>query len=1083
MFRPRLNARGPRGGGATAPGRRSAPPAGEPRPRARHDTRATPPSPGASTGPRRAPGDEFAGHAPSGRTFPIPQSPPVTPGAASQPASASATLLGAGRGITVLRGRAGAPVLTIEGGAAELASVTLQAPRHRHGSGILAKGQDARLLVQGCDFDGVAAEAENGGTLTLERCSLAPVRKALAAARGEGATIAVHECILEQKGATGVSARDGARALVDRSTITGKADLGVLAEGRESSCEVRGAQILGSTRAAVLLRDGARGDISASTIMPGAEDGIDVCAGAVATIVDNRVNVAEPEGTGISVRHARAEIQSNLIGSSAAREAVGIWLEGVRAGTNVKENTVSGCHRGIKILERSAAVLERNVLHENTVGCEVRQEAAPRLIDNEIAGGRVALRVRSRAAVTLEGGRLSASETGICVRNPGSNIEIERCKIAIDTPESVGIAVRDRANGRVQDSEVRAPSAVHALGEGTRLVLIGNRVRGGIRFYDATGEILENEVSAQAGPALLLLDPRRGTARPGRSSASPGAMPGLVVAGNEIAGDIVSERDVGLFANDARRIRVITGHQRWSTSPDEILHLEDLRAKDDVQTIEPENVTVPRLNAFGARRGAARDDLTVDRLPLLFRHGATRRAMATARTMIEAGPERGLDPWQALAAACHAPPARLSPAERRWLSAAEGALQASSRQPRTALGRKLEGLLQAETALARKDPAGALACLRRSKADSWSAPRARLALYEALARGSGRSPLDLFPGGVKEGWTTAAACWAGDGPLPPFVVREARRFARCNDLNGLLAAIGRAGLEPGPKGRLARAAIEIFTRPELGGARRALDIPEEGAACGLCQEPVTAETAFKLEQCRCEGTYCQDCVASHIQNSGAARYRDACWGCEAKASRLDIESLPGLADRGIVERVTTRGLTARADFTPCTEPSCPGGFQQPASSANPAPSAFSCALCGTVSLEGSSVDGTILRALIRGLEGSTARNGDGLMRECYHCGIATKKGDGCAHMTCPSCMGEWDFGRGKYGGTPQFFADGFGPQSYRPLKDGVLAKVGVWPADVVPGATLTTEQQQRVLAAARERLERLTGAGRGARSE
>ena len=317
----------------------------------------------------------------------------------------------------------------------------------------------------------------------------------------------------------------------------------------------------------------------------------------------------------------------------------------------------------------------------------------------------------------------------------------------------------------------------------------------------------------------------------------------------------------------------------------------------------------------------------------------------------------------------------------------------------------------------------------------------------------------LFEDGHRHAMQAAAVIWGGTGPLPNYVIGAvASRYA--DDPGSLFTFVGSLELAFDLRHSLVLAALEVALHPAAGVPR--LTRPAAGFRCAVCLEDKGGAEAGALVACTCPHTTCWACLRSGME---AAHQGDRCpTACGGLLTRQDMERL-GLTRQQVetrLQRLLRMLLAQRPSWVGCQTPNCLAGYD-----GVPSPPAVNlCDGCTRASQTrpAEDLEPTLIGRLLDGLAASPQADGAGVTRECYSCGIPTEKGPACMHMTCPRCRANWDFERGPYGGVGRFMQAGIGPQTFRPLRDGMLGKLGFYgdiprgPLDAGMQATLMAQR-------------------------
>eukprot|EP00924_Labyrinthula_sp_SR-Ha-C_P005271 snap_masked-scaffold_1-processed-gene-26.20-mRNA-1 protein AED:1.00 eAED:1.00 QI:0/0/0/0/1/1/4/0/1182 len=234
--------------------------------------------------------------------------------------------------------------------------------------------------------------------------------------------------------------------------------------------------------------------------------------------------------------------------------------------------------------------------------------------------------------------------------------------------------------------------------------------------------------------------------------------------------------------------------------------------------------------------------------------------------------------------------------------------------------------------------------------------------------------------------------------------------------------------------------------------------------CAICLENFSDLESFQLARCRNEKhIYCTDCLKQSLVTSGHLWGRCPGEGCEAEATRRDLEFLevPSRTIFDILIKRASKLLNGIEHFESCNIPGCLGGNLIFDSSQ----AYFSCLICKALTSRlPVAVDGPeICLKLLNGLQGSECRRGQGVYRECYHCAAVFEKGDACSSMTCANCNKSFNLTRGNMDLTFHVFEDfGIAAQRYVPKKEGTLWRLGIYEG-LKPGQTLEDNELKLVL--------------------
>lgn len=242
--------------------------------------------------------------------------------------------------------------------------------------------------------------------------------------------------------------------------------------------------------------------------------------------------------------------------------------------------------------------------------------------------------------------------------------------------------------------------------------------------------------------------------------------------------------------------------------------------------------------------------------------------------------------------------------------------------------------------------------------------------------------------------------------------------------------------------------------------------------CVLCSEDKAPHHRITLVCCKDneQKPLCIGCAHETVTKSESVHVRNKCpCGCGELLAIQDLEALR-LSNQEIEQlgsRITHARLSQLPHWNDCLNPNCCGG-----ASTQKIDATTKCMVCN-FPLD-SNVSPQDLRRLLEGFLPRHKRMA-GIMRELYCCGMPFEKGEACLHMHCPTCGGQSHFDKGPWTGSG-YFADGAnnGAQSYRPLKDGPLGKLGFY--EGIPHGPLSESDYRILEARARRMLSELQSA-------
>jgi hypothetical protein len=344
----------------------------------------------------------------------------------------------------------------------------------------------------------------------------------------------------------------------------------------------------------------------------------------------------------------------------------------------------------------------------------------------------------------------------------------------------------------------------------------------------------------------------------------------------------------------------------------------------------------------------------------------------------------------------------------------------------------------------------------------------------------------------------AATLWQSDEPMPAYLVAYVRSAADINELLetlymprwGVLDAnrvyvarclslyvqMGENPVQPLAKRRYptAQAASafvqQVWQRVRLQSAPAAahgpraagfcelelVDVPRACMACGDAFGPDNPR--FKLERCAHAATFDKACLLRGLQSNGGHKCPTP--GCTINICAEDLlqQEIRGAWVDSLPERTLSLWQAKQPLWRPCSSVGCPNGrILEPDTRER-----LDCSCCGTSSIlstrqpifsvlneeEKKQVYMLINHAVVP--SGLLARGRFGclryLVRECYHCGVATQHDGGCSHMNCSQCNGRWDFINGELGAYQYPRIE----QLYVP-KTGLLLDLGLY-CGLRPGA-------------------------------
>lgn len=268
----------------------------------------------------------------------------------------------------------------------------------------------------------------------------------------------------------------------------------------------------------------------------------------------------------------------------------------------------------------------------------------------------------------------------------------------------------------------------------------------------------------------------------------------------------------------------------------------------------------------------------------------------------------------------------------------------------------------------------------------------------------------------------------------------------------------------------------------------------ENISCVGCYDDLSeGDAVFQLDE-KCEGTLCQECVGTSINN---LKNNNECqWDCNCK-----IHSNTGIAFGANLDAILSARqatvmthLATKKDWDKCEDSACIGGrphvrevggvvdtrsarrsvrqfspaaAQQSVSEVEAKKENTECVLCHQVSVGKTEAEVKADIASVKmhldylGSVTSAGANGEGIIRECFECGKSVEKDDKCAAVTCPpeqgydgakGCGAKFDIVGGPKAGAGHvahyfYHNDLFPAQEYIPGRQSVLWQAGFYSED------------------------------------
>lgn len=340
----------------------------------------------------------------------------------------------------------------------------------------------------------------------------------------------------------------------------------------------------------------------------------------------------------------------------------------------------------------------------------------------------------------------------------------------------------------------------------------------------------------------------------------------------------------------------------------------------------------------------------------------------------------------------------------------------------------------------------------------------------------------LYPSGHFDAMRMSAEMWPGYGPLSFYMQYYIHNVIDASSVNLIIEMVeGFHCISKNKKELLISALLDA----SLGGSNACLPSTSKLSfgICSICQEETKV---FNLPVCTHgeENCICAECNRESILKSEAELIRDKCpSGCNQYVNRQilettfgDLEFIRKRMSRLNFARMRNQGMT----WQPCLTPDCISGRQVSLRKnvddniLSASLIEFKCGSCNQVNKPNLyNTDRSILYRLLLGLKATNSPNGVGVFRECYHCASPGEKDERCMHINCSACGNAWVFDEGAIGaGYPhRFMTNGIPEQGWRPLQDGMLARIGIY--QDIPHGVLNEEQKRTVQRRTRMTLERL----------
>ena len=428
--------------------------------------------------------------------------------------------------------------------------------RNDRSPAVRASGRGAVIDANGTDLrtygdDSDVAQATSGGTLRLRNVEIDSHGRDAdgVSVRGRNSSASLYKVEIETRGtdANGATVRDQGRMNAQRSSIStrGTGAVGLDVEGHGSRASVADSRVTTTGRNAdgVRVRDGADVDVERSRISTygSGSDGVDASGrGTEVRLERSEVRTIGRDATGVEVdNQASAKIERSRISTYGSGSA-GVDASG--RGTEVRLDrsevrTAGWDATGVEVDNQASAKIERSRIttygngstgvDASGRGTEVRLERSEVRTTGRDATG---VEVDRQASAKIERSRITtkgSDSVAVDASGRGTELRLERSEVGTAGRDATGVAIGDRATGRI------ARSRIETSGKGAAGVALTG---------DSSARIVDTRIETKGRQAAgIEVSDSRAFLRDTRIRTSGSESDGLVVEGDDA---LVLGRDV-----------------------------------------------------------------------------------------------------------------------------------------------------------------------------------------------------------------------------------------------------------------------------------------------------------------------------------------------------------------------------------------------------------------------------------------------------------------------------------------------------------------------------------------------------------
>ena len=222
-------------------------------------------------------------------------------------------------------------------------------------------------------------------------------------------------------------------------------------------------------------------------------------------------------------------------------------------------------------------------------------------------------------------------------------------------------------------------------------------------------------------------------------------------------------------------------------------------------------------------------------------------------------------------------------------------------------------------------------------------------------------------------------------------------------------------------------------------------------SCAICWESLPEDAFWKVQECPESHSHCRDCMRHHYISQIEAAEPISCPFPQCRASPSDRE-VKALVPAAIFQKYLNLLVIAivrnNPDYRWCPIPICSRAVK-----IDPSAPSVTCPNCGftfchncSLPAHGASPCQFILTETQKEVAKWCLEVGSSAVKACPSCNMLTEKNDGCNHMTCRSCQGQWcwlcrcTYGPSHYG--PGMRCEGLQFAPYNTVKEARWAQHG-----------------------------------------